>query len=384
MEKRMAFMRLKRSTFVIVTVLLMMPFTALAFDRFQAPEPTAASTQQITPSPVKQSPTLFIYSDPVYIQLPGEDAYKNANQGVSVPEGSYLRTGETGRAEIRFGDGTVTRLDKNSSILVRTATNSPQQTVIELLEGRIWSRVKKLFGNESYSTVIDGLTATVRGTAFETRATENGGYNLVDEGVVEVACSPEETVVLTADRAAEANCESDEPITTSIVDTDTTQDEWVQFNKEQDRKDPRPPERVPQTEVTVVPSAGASPTVIPQKVAPQQPSVQSGGNGSINTNQNIQGTFTTSAPTIPTPTIVEQGTVNVVNDTVNTTVETVQNIVPTSPPIGANDEGDGDGNDDDKNKDKNKNKSNNGNANGREGGNGECNGKGNPNCKGKN
>lgn len=350
-----------------------MPFTAFAIDRMQDTPDAASNQRAISPTVIPvQSPTLHIYSLPVYMQKPGTEVYVEVASGQSVPEGSFIRTGESGRAEVRFGDGTVTRIDINSSIHIEKSTNSPQQTVIELLEGRIWSRVKKLMGNESYSTSVDGVVATVRGTAFETRAIDTGGYTFVDEGIVEVACSPEKTVKLTANEAATALCDTTTPIVTVPVNTETLQDEWIQFNKNLDKNDPRPTEKSLQT----TPPLGAD--TYNNSVtdnAKKTPFKNSAANPTISQNRPSP---TAALEVLGDDTNEEKeavlDSIDAATETSNTAVEVILTTIPSAPPIEDIKRNIGKNNEE---------KSNKGKANGREGGNGGCNGKGNPNCLGK-
>ncbi len=93
-------------------------------------------------------------------------------QSVDVRVGDAIRTSADGKAEIRWGDRGVTRIDSNSQV---TIEDVPKRDIpatgmlikLRVSTGRAWSRMLKLLDVQSNMQVEGGgIVATVRGTAF--------------------------------------------------------------------------------------------------------------------------------------------------------------------------------------------------------------------------
>lgn len=112
---------------------------------------------------------------------------------VVVP-GEHIRTNVKSQATVNFFEGATARLDENSEVTVSQAgvdqDNHMRSAVsLQVVSGRVWSRVVKLLDPEaSFQVETTSLVATVRGTAFVTDVRDpNGDVVQVVEGAVGVA-----------------------------------------------------------------------------------------------------------------------------------------------------------------------------------------------------
>ncbi len=94
------------------------------------------------------------------------------DQSVDVRMGDAIRTGADGKAEIRWGDRGITRIDSNAQIVIQDV---PKRDIpatgllikLRVSSGRVWSRMLKLLDVQSAMQVEGGgIVATIRGTAF--------------------------------------------------------------------------------------------------------------------------------------------------------------------------------------------------------------------------
>lgn len=212
------------------------------YQNFQAEKERIAAAQSIHKKPdVKgeavQQPAkleLVVLSHPVFVTLPGSTESARILQAIEVEEGSTVMTGTTGRAELRYPNKSVTRLNFNTTIKVESLKDKPQESLLQLIQGSIWNRVVKLLGKETFQTETDTMVATVRGTAYG-MTVEPDGRNKVDvnEGVVAVNIPDETEKVATAEMSVSFNPFQDiDPILKK--DTEQTTNEWEAFNLGQD------------------------------------------------------------------------------------------------------------------------------------------------------
>lgn len=334
--------------------------------------------------------TLTIYDGTVSIKPPGESTFQKTTKAMRITEGTYVSTGPSGRAQISYPSGTTTRIDSNSTIQLTEFDPKPQKILVSVLKGRVWSRVKKLLGTESYETESNGVTATVRGTAYEHSAAGGVTLTRVVEGTIVVTCpDSDRATAIAASLKGQTDCSK--PVETEVqpLTEEDAKDEWITFNTNMDKL----PVIIPS--VTTSPAAQSS---TPQGVvnnsglSEKSDSTNTGtspnsGSSSSNTNQSGSSYVApTAPPTANTSTPNQPGagvTVDVGVGQNNNDSEVSVGVggtdvnvnLPGNLPVDIN-IGLG------KDKDKKENNGN-GNANGREGGNGECNGAGNPNCNGK-
>jgi hypothetical protein len=195
----------------------------------------AVSTPAPTPTPAFA--TLEIFTEPVEVKIRGADAFRPGVSGDKLPVGSEVKTGEDGRAQIVFPGGTVTRLDYSSEVQVKTVQADPHNVVVRIVEGRIWSRVKKLIGGENYQSETETMIATVRGTSYGHARGENGiNRGTVLEGVIEMKCRDSMYGLDLEEnkKAWEADCKNQTGFNEQLLTAEDLADEWIAFNTTQD------------------------------------------------------------------------------------------------------------------------------------------------------
>lgn len=199
---------------------------------------SATSSVKATVAPTKKPelPTLEIFEAPVAVKLPKAGKFAEAKNNQIILEGTQIQTGPTGRAQVVFPAGTVTRIDNNGLITITKASDGPENIVITILKGRVWSRIKKLLGNESYSTETSNLVATVRGTSYGHGLVE-GGFDkgTVFKGKVQMTCKKSnDSMEVIPNKKAMVNCEQHTGMEMLDMDSKDKIDEWLMFNKAQD------------------------------------------------------------------------------------------------------------------------------------------------------
>ena len=97
-----------------------------------------------------------------------EADFTAVDEPVPVAAGDVVRTDGTGFAEVAYFDGSVTRLDINTSFtVVELSDEEGGSTVRTRMEtGRTWNRVEELAEGDEFVVETSVATATVRGTAF--------------------------------------------------------------------------------------------------------------------------------------------------------------------------------------------------------------------------
>ena len=122
-------------------------------------------TSAATPSPAK----LQVYVGTVQVSRGGSSGFADAQTGQTLNEGDTVRTLGQSKAAINFADGSLTRLDSNTSVLIKVSTHPGNAYNVELAQsaGKTWNSVKALVGGSTYK--VDGpnnSVAEARGTAY--------------------------------------------------------------------------------------------------------------------------------------------------------------------------------------------------------------------------
>jgi hypothetical protein len=108
----------------------------------------------------------------------GGGAYAAATSGTIVDPGDSVKTDAKGRAQVKFPDGSITRLASNTEIALTSAHfskdgNLHDTSILDKL-GRTLSTVQKLAGGATYQVKGNSTTASVRGTIFEVLVHSDG------------------------------------------------------------------------------------------------------------------------------------------------------------------------------------------------------------------
>ncbi len=112
--------------------------------------------------------TLDVEAAAVEVKPAGKSAFVAAKDGRTLKAGDTVRTSATGRAQIDFADGSLTRLDVSTEYQLVKLANAKGTRKTKGLQsvGQTWHRVEKLTGDDSYKVEGANATAAVLGTAF--------------------------------------------------------------------------------------------------------------------------------------------------------------------------------------------------------------------------
>ncbi|HET7468007.1 MAG TPA: FecR family protein [Candidatus Dormibacteraeota bacterium] len=101
-----------------------------------------------------------------------------AASGTLVQPGDSVQTDATGRAQIQFPDGTITRLANNTEIKINSSHFAKSGHVHDISVtdklGRTLNSVQKLVGGATFQVIGNTTTASVRGTLFEVLVNADG------------------------------------------------------------------------------------------------------------------------------------------------------------------------------------------------------------------
>lgn len=180
--------------------------------------------------------TLQIFKPGVMVKTINSSEFVQAIEGQELLEGTTIKTDSEGQAEIVFTNGGSTRVDVNSEVTLSTYQQTPFNSTLTLGIGRIWSRVAKLLGNESYQTKSKDVVATVRGTSYGHHVLPTGEDNMiVTKGEILSDCeNGNQTAVIQKDQWGTFDCSENAPKMGAI--DDSVKDSWFNLNLLEDQK----------------------------------------------------------------------------------------------------------------------------------------------------
>src|SRR5262249_40834863 len=151
-----------RSTAVITAGALMASLCLVA-------SPAGAAT--------KPTGTLTVEAPGVTVLKKGSSAFTKGKTNQLVAIGDTVQTDGTGLAEIKFKDGSLTRLNHGTIFTRDKLSNTTGKRQVEgtVSTGETWNRVQKLSESESFQQKGNGATAAVVGTAFVTKCSLAAG-----------------------------------------------------------------------------------------------------------------------------------------------------------------------------------------------------------------
>lgn len=134
--------------------------------------------------PTVKAGTLAVQAPGVTVLEKGATGFVPALDGQSVKAGDTVQTDAGGYAEIRFPDGSVTRLDHATvfSIEALATRNGKRRIQASVRAGQTWNRVQKLTKSvgSTYEQKGGGATAAVLGTGFRTRCSPVAAGTVTD------------------------------------------------------------------------------------------------------------------------------------------------------------------------------------------------------------
>lgn len=105
------------------------------------------------------------------------------NLGYAVRDGDIIKTGDKSQLTIQIGDRGCLRIEQNTEVKINKIFMK-NETDLLLENGKVISKISKLFKDENYGITTRTVKAAVRGTAFSVSAYKNGGEVAVFEGKV--------------------------------------------------------------------------------------------------------------------------------------------------------------------------------------------------------
>ena len=196
-----------------------------------------SNTPQVTEEAPLVKAHLEIFSQPVSVTPANSSEKVTAVDKQEINPGDKITTEAGGKAQIVYPTGTETRIDENSEMTLKEFNSRTNQTKVNLGKGRIWSRIVKLLGIESYSTETSTMVATVRGTSYGLQILPNGQVKLITlEGAVQGDCTNNtETGTVRTSQKAQYACATTGPVTIIPLEQNDLTDAWIKFNIEQDK-----------------------------------------------------------------------------------------------------------------------------------------------------
>jgi PKD repeat protein len=189
----------------------------------------------------KQFATLRLLGGQVAVQR-GNGAFETGQDGTSLREGDTVRTGPEGRASIDYFDGSLTRLDFDTSftlVTLETLGDASASTVIESsqAEGNSYHRVAALTDSQSrFEIETPTATASVDGTGYALLVDEGSTTIAVTEGVVTAGGSSMSVEIPAGEMAvvgADGVVGPIQAIPSELLDGD-----WLTFNRCADHDTP--------------------------------------------------------------------------------------------------------------------------------------------------
>jgi hypothetical protein len=150
--------------FVAAVVLALASVAALSAKAVAVP-----SAKNSTKSQSKTTlATLKVQAAQVTVKKKSASSFVAAKDGQSLQQGDSIKTDTTGRAEIDYTDGSLTRLGSSTEFKITKLTNKQggRQTQGTLSVGETWNRAAKVSETGSFEVKAGGTTAAVEGTAF--------------------------------------------------------------------------------------------------------------------------------------------------------------------------------------------------------------------------
>jgi len=119
---------------------------------------------------------LSALSGTVEIQEGPDQPWKPASAGAELREGSSIRTGPDGRAQVTFPDKAVVWVRESSSFGLQSAL--PMARKVQVAAGEIKARIPHLKRKQSFEVHTANAVAAVRGTEFAVKTTPDGRLDI--------------------------------------------------------------------------------------------------------------------------------------------------------------------------------------------------------------
>lgn len=158
------------------------------------------------------------------VEKAGTTTFGAGHTGQSLAAGDTVSTDASGFAEIDYPDGSLARLDANSSLTVTSLSDAQrvQRVVTKLKSGQLWNRVKAVTSSQGrYEVDTAYADATVRDPAFivDCRATSSCTFTVFQGSITVTPAAGGTSVVLRAGQRLTATSAGLGPVNTPRKDT---------------------------------------------------------------------------------------------------------------------------------------------------------------------
>jgi hypothetical protein len=145
--------------------------------------------------------TLQIIGGDIQVQTKDSPAWQKARDGMTLEPGSRIRTAPDSQAAIDFAEGTTTKLEPGTDVIIARLENNEDEQLdritLKQQSGRTWNQVAKR-ADDSYDFQIQTSAADiiVHGTSFAAEVDDNGKTTVqTTEGRVNVNAQGWEVMV---------------------------------------------------------------------------------------------------------------------------------------------------------------------------------------------
>jgi len=175
---------------------------------------------------------ITFYTGEVKTQPPQKDSWKKAVMEQPLSNGEKVRSENQSRAEIAFADGSIIRIDANSTldIVDLKKDKSGQQVEAKVWSGKVWANVNKMSKKSKFELESPTAVAAVRGTVYRMAVLPDRTTKIaVYSGAVEVKPHPD-FFMEQKKKAGGREGEIEGP-TEIAGPTEVTLEQWVQIVK---------------------------------------------------------------------------------------------------------------------------------------------------------
>jgi hypothetical protein len=115
--------------------------------------------------------TLTIEAPGVTLLKKGATKFAKAKSDQKVGVGDTIQTDTTGLAEVKYNDGSITRLNHGTIYTIDklVTTTGKRQVETTVSTGETWNRVQRISESDNFTQKGNGASAVVGGTAFVTK-----------------------------------------------------------------------------------------------------------------------------------------------------------------------------------------------------------------------
>lgn len=175
---------------------------------------------------------ITFYTGEVKTQPPQKESWKKAVMEQPLSNGEKVRSENQSRAEIAFADGSIIRIDANSTldIVDLKKDKSGQQVEAKVWSGKVWANVNKMSKKSKFELESPTAVAAVRGTVYRMAVLPDRTTKIaVYSGAVEVKPHPD--FFMDQKKKAGGREGEIEGPTEIAGPTEVTLEQWIQIVK---------------------------------------------------------------------------------------------------------------------------------------------------------